>query len=368
MSERPDYKVYRSRPRLLPGRNDGTSSLDELREATPRRDGRRREPPGGNGRPAPYGRRRRRFFRRPTLPRVIAGFLFGVVLWLGISFVAFLVSSITAPHATNAAEQALDPGGSGLTSPTVTLVLGSDARPKGSKEPGASSISERADSIMLLRSGGGVARKLSIPRDTLVTIPGHGLSRINASYAYGGAALTIQTIKQYLGIPINHVIEVNFENFPKLIDAMGGITYKGPCVISYINGGRRNGGVTLRLRRGEHHLNGKKALALARTRKNVCNPAEDDRARVRRQQQILSAMRARVMSPAGFARAPWIGWETPRAIRTDMSGTTLVGFLTGMGLSGNAPTAVLRAEPTGTGALTVTEADRQAAVRQFMSG
>jgi LCP family protein required for cell wall assembly len=221
---------------------------------------------------------------------------------------------------------------------------------------------------MLLRSGGGVARKLSIPRDTLVTIPGHGVSRINASYAYGGAALTIQTIKQYLGIPINHVIEVNFENFPKLIDAMGGITYKGPCVISYINGGRRNGGVTLRLRRGEHHLNGKKALALARTRKNVCNPAEDDRARVRRQQQILSAMRSRALSLAGFARAPWISWQTPRAIRTDMSGTTLVGFLTGMALSGNAPTAVLRAEPTGTGALTVTEADRQAAVRRFMSG
>jgi LCP family protein required for cell wall assembly len=301
--------------------------------------------------------------------RVVAGFLLGVVLWLGIAAVAFVVSSITAPHASASTKAALDAGGPGLTAPTTTIVLGSDARPVGSKEPGADvGGPQRSDTIMLLRSGGGVARKLSIPRDTLVDIPGHGLSKINAAYAYGGAALTIRTVRQYLGIPINHVIEVNFTHFPKLVDAMGGIDYTGPCVVSLINGGKRNGGYTLKLRRGTHHLDGTAALALARTRKNQCRPSEDDRTRVRRQQQILSAMKSRVMSPAGFARAPWIAWQTPRAIRTDLSGPSLVGFMAGMALGGNAPTAVLPGTPTPGGSLTVSDADRQAAVRAFMSG
>jgi LCP family protein required for cell wall assembly len=100
----------------------------------------------------------------------------------------------------------------------------------------------------------------------VVDIPGHGRNKINAAYAIGGAALTVQTIKQYLGIPIDHVFEVNFDNFPALVDAMGGIDYTGGCVVSRINGGFKNGGFTLRLRRGTTHINGKQALALARTR------------------------------------------------------------------------------------------------------
>ena len=57
---------------------------------------------------------------------------------------------------------------------------------------------------------------------------------------------------------------------------MGGVNYTGGCVISLINGGSRNGGYTLRLPPGTHHLNGKQALALARTRENQCAPHETD--------------------------------------------------------------------------------------------
>ena len=67
---------------------------------------------------------------------------------------------------------------------------------------------------MLIRTGGGHAARLSIPRDTVVEIPGHGLQKINAAYAFGGPALSIAVIERYLGIPINHLVEVNFENFP----------------------------------------------------------------------------------------------------------------------------------------------------------
>ena len=69
-------------------------------------------------------------------------------------------------------------------------------------------------------------RKLSIPRDAAAEIPGHGTQKINAAYALGGPALMIETVEGFLGngLKINHVIEVDFEDFPEFIDALGGIT------------------------------------------------------------------------------------------------------------------------------------------------
>ena len=91
-------------------------------------------------------------------------------------------------------------------------------------------------------------------------------------------------------------------------------------MVSRINGGSKNGGYTLRLHRGENHLDGKQALALARTRKNECNPAENDLSRARRQQKILSAIKSRLVSPSTFIRLPLVSWQAPKAIRSDMAG------------------------------------------------
>ena len=100
---------------------------------------------------------------------------------------------------------------------------------------------------MLIRTGGGHAARLSIPRDTVIEIPGHGLQKINAAHEYGGPAESVSVIKHWLGVPINHVVEVNFENFPQMIDAMGGINYTGGCIVSKLDGGFADGGFTLRL-------------------------------------------------------------------------------------------------------------------------
>lgn len=291
--------------------------------------------------------------------------------WIAISLVVFLVSAQI--HQTKLDGDLLGGAGFPLTSPNNVLVLGSDARPKGSKEPGASSSGSRSDTIMLLRVGGGANSKLSIPRDTLVNIPGHGLDKINAAYAYGGAELSVQTVEQYLGIEVNHVMEVNFDSFPKLIDSMGGVTYKGSCVVSKINGGYKNGGYTLRLKSGRTHIDGKQALALARTRKNLCNPRENDLARVQRQQKILNAMKWRMLSPGAFVRLPWIAWQAPQTLRTDMSGPTQLGLFGGMMIGGGSSTHVLKPDgvatsPGGGAALTVSPARKQAAVRRFMRG
>lgn len=392
----PDYTKYRATPRFLrrERRGDG-SPLDALRQLRPGGStppeagaGGYGAPPGappddlhvyGRGRRAPRlpGRRRwtwlPRRLGRFTVGRIVKWVVLAVIGWGLLSLVLFLISAQIQQGALSG-KVSLGGAGFPLTSPNTILVLGSDVRPKNSKEPGAQTSGYgRSDSILLLRAGGGKNARLSIPRDTVVNIPGHGLDKINAAYAYGGPALAVETIQQYLGIRINHLIEVNFVNFPALIDAMGGITYTGGCVVSRINGGFRNGGYTLRLHGGSTHIDGKQALALARTRHNLCNARESDLTRVRRQQKILSAMKSRLISPFTFPRWPMIAWNTPKALRSDMSGPTLLGLFAALATGGTPPTEVLQpdgfeAAPNGGAGLHVSDAEKQRDVARFLRG
>src|SRR3954451_15558057 len=347
----PSYTRYRARPRLFDRKGDAVARL--------RRDGDR---PGGPPRP-----------RRPiTVGRVVKWLAIAAVAWIGLSLVLFLISAqIQKSNVDDAAKGALAGNGRPPFTPTTVLFLGSDQRTKGTREPGASTSGpSRSDSILLMRIGGGHNSRLSIPRDTVVDIPGHGRQKINAAYAFGGPALAVQTVESYLGVRVDHLVEVSFENFPQLIDAMGGITYKGGCVVSKINGGYKNGGITLRLKRGKTHINGKQALALARTRKNACNPRENDLTRARRQQKILGAMRSRLVSPATFVRLPWVAWATPKAIKSDMAGPKLLGLVSALAVSGGAETHVLKPSgietlPDGGQGLDVSEAEKRRAVTGF---
>src|SRR5215218_1329421 len=367
--EKPDYKVYRSRPRLFRrgASGNGTAQrLEDVRspEQEPRRD--RRLPRLPRRRPGAPG-------RRISPGRVLKWVAIALVSWVALSAVLFMVSAqIQRGELADEVGEQLDPGPYPLTGANTILVLGSDARTEGLAEPGSGGPS-RSDSIMLLRIGGGADASLSIPRDTVVEIPGHGTAKINAAYAIGGPALATRTVKEFLGIEVNHVVEVSFENFPQLVDALGGITYKGGCVHSEINGGRRNGGTTLRLKRGETELNGRQALALARTRKNLCNPSEDDLTRARRQQRLVAAMKDKVTSFETFIRLPWVSWAAPRAVRSDMAGPTLLGVVGASMTGGTSRQRVLQPSgsvtlPDGGAGLTVDEATRAAAVERFLRG
>jgi LCP family protein required for cell wall assembly len=378
----PRYNRYRARPRLFGGREGAQDGGGEPRQPAPDRSerdrGRRGRAPRGEVALSPHDSRARRFasrWRRLTVKRAVLALIGLIFAWLLLSLVLFLISSHferTSPPSNVAG--VLDPAGYPLTSANNILVLGSDRRPKGSKEPGAdTSGPSRSDSIMLMRVGGGHSARLSIPRDTVLEIPGHGLQKINAAYAFGGPALSISVIKRYLGIPINHIVEVNFEDFPQLIDAMGGVDYTGDCIVSRVDGGFRNGGFTLRLAKGTHHLDGKQALALARTRENLCRPNETDLQREEHQQALFTDMKSRLTSPSSFFRLPLIAWNAPPAIISDMSGPTLLGLFGSLAFSGTPPTRVLKPEgtetlPDGELGLRVSEAERRAAVAQFMRG
>ena len=315
-------------------------------------------------------------WRAWTSPKRILLSLVALVFgWLVLSLVLFLLSShferTSLPSNVSAV---LNPSGYPLTSVNNILVLGSDRRQKNSKEPGAETTGYgRSDTIMLIRTGDGHAGRLSIPRDTVIEIPGHGLQKINAAHEYGGPAESVSVIKNWLDIPINHVVEVNFENFPALINAMGGIDYTGGCIISKLDGGSADGGFTLRLSSGTHHIAGEQALALARTRENLCAPNETDIQREEHQQALFTDMKNQLLSASSFFRLPWIAWNAPPAIISDMSGPELLGMFAALAVTGTPPTHVLLPTgqitlPSGEDGLTISESARRADVAQFMAG
>jgi LCP family protein required for cell wall assembly len=346
--DRPDYKVYRSRPGFLSRfrRPGHLARLD------------RREPWDDPGATPPRPRRDVRRALRPG--RLLRIAVLALVAWIALSGVVFLVSAQLQRRDSEALDRALSSGGSLLTGSTI-LVLGSDARPEELAEPGSGGA-PRADSIMLMRASFGRVRRVSVLRDSFAAIPGDGSQKINAAYAIGGAPLAVETVEDFVGhgLGINHVIEVSFGDFAALIDAMGGIDVTlRRCISSDPFGGRR-----FRLRRGEHRLDGRQALAFARVRKNRCSPNEDDRARARRQQQVMSAIRARLLSPAGFIRLPWVSWQAPRTLRTDMGGPGLIGLTADVVTGGSGRIRVL--EPSGpgpAGSLTVSEEAKARAAR-----
>ena len=369
----PEYRVYRSGPRLLDRlRGRGGDGLEPLRGA--REDDRPYAVHDGSG--------RRRLLRLPGLRRgrgqgrglsggrILRALALGAAGWILLSLLIFFVSAqIQRQGVADDAGAVLSGSGYTLTSANTILVLGSDARSKETAEPGSNRVGQpsRSDTILLIRAGGNASARMSIPRDTIVDIPGHGRDKINAAYAFGGPALAVRTVEQYLGLEVNHLVEVNFENFPAFIDALGGVDVRTGCVVSFINGGRKNGGYTLRLKAGENHLDGRAALALARTRKNQCAPAEDDLTRARRQQKILAAIRGRLLSPSTFVRLPLVSWAAPKAVRSDMGGPSLLGLFGAIVLGGTPKTEVLgTVGPDGNPS--VTEDVKRQEVEKFLEG
>jgi LCP family protein required for cell wall assembly len=336
--ERP-YKLYRSAPRSLTARLRGETDTelearaDQLSRQKPPRPPRGGGP--GDGRP-PRGRIRIPFFRGPRRPRLhplslLKYLVLAIIGWVLLSAVLFFISASSKSGdlpGGQTTKNALSGAGPMLFTANNILVVGLDSRPTtgySSKEGGANhdELDARTDTLMIWRVGGGVSRRLSIPRDTWVDLP-TGYSKINAAWVYGGPKGTIHAVEALTGIKINHMIVVDLGNFPKFIDDIGGVTVNTPRICSEISGGAADGGYTLNLSSGSHHLNGVQAMTLARTRDNSCNPAYTDIQREKMQQGIMNGIKGQLTSVHAFTHLPWAAWDAPGAIQTDMGGLTLM--------------------------------------------
>lgn len=172
------------------------------------------------------------------------------------------------------------------------LVIGSDSRGEMSKEDQnalsvGSTPGQRSDSIMLVRLNHerDHVTVIGLPRDLWVNIPGEGDDKINAAYAYGGPQLAVQTVESVTNVRIDHYVEVDFNGFVDVVDALDGIDV---CLPEAINDPKAQ----LDMEAGTHRVDGKEALAFSRTRAT----ARGDLDRIDRQQQVLSAMLDRALS------------------------------------------------------------------------
>ncbi|WP_245158834.1 LCP family protein [Blastococcus sp. TF02A-35] len=172
--------------------------------------------------------------------------------------------------------------------PLTFLLVGSDDRisPEDGELPGG-----RSDAIMLVRftADRQNAQLISIPRDSWVNIPGRGMNKINASYAFGGPSLLIQTVEELTQLRIDHYVAIDFEGLIQVTDDLGGVD----VVVAETTS---NGPYTFQA--GTNHLNGEQARWYLAERKTLPGGDFD---RVRRQQQYLQSMFGKLFSSDTFS-------------------------------------------------------------------
>ncbi len=178
----------------------------------------------------------------------------------------------------------------------------------------------RSDSMMVVSYDPREQRiaMLSIPRDLWTYIPGRGYDKINHAYAYGGPALSVDTVERLLGMDIDHWVSISFEGFVEVIDALNGVEVNPPEPLYYVDPSDfRFGpdGLVIDIKAGPQVMDGLTALKYARFRAD----SEGDLGRMRRQQEIIQAAVKKAATPAVFTRAPQLISALYHTIGTDMT-------------------------------------------------
>jgi polyisoprenyl-teichoic acid--peptidoglycan teichoic acid transferase len=244
----------------------------------------KKPPPTGDHEPPP---KRKRYWWRFTLASLVivsvtaAATAASVLLYIGSIAHALSHNNVLQ----NKVKRVLAQTNGG--EPENILIIGSDKRASEPEDPG------RSDTTILLRldPDRNAIALMSIPRDLKVEIPGYGTGKFNEAYSYGGPKLVLQTVKELTGLPINHVVNVNYLGFVRAVDAIN-------CV--YVDVDRRyyhsNVGVPpseqyseIDVQPGYQLLCGKKALQYVRYRHT-----DTDLVRAARQQDFISDARQRV--------------------------------------------------------------------------
>ena len=226
---------------------------------------------------APAAKPRRRKRRRPIL-KTLCLLLVLILAWGGF----LMWDANTNMGRVSALSGAADTPG------TTYLLAGSDSRADGAVQDGFNE-SERADSIMLVNvAPNGQKVALSIPRDTYAEIPGVGWDKLNASYAYGGPELLVETVEKLTGLTVDHFVQIGMGAVPDMVDAVGGVElcYDNDADDQYSG---------LKWTAGCHTVDGTTALQFSRMR---YQDPEGDIGRTKRQRQVISKVISSAASPS----------------------------------------------------------------------
>jgi LCP family protein required for cell wall assembly len=183
--------------------------------------------------------------------------------------------------------------GTPSSGPLNILVAGIDARTGLTPQQEAAlhvghDVSTNSDTLMLVHvpADHSYIQVVSLPRDSWVNIPGHGMNKINAAIGLGGPRLMVATVEAATGLVINDYIELNFLGFVKVIDALGGVNICLPFAVDDAYSG-------LHMSAGVHHVGGITALEFARDRHSF---AASDLARIDDQQQLMATILSKAIS------------------------------------------------------------------------
>lgn len=172
----------------------------------------------------------------------------------------------------------------------------------------------RSDTILVGRLDpiANTLRVVSIPRDTVVAIPGHGHQKVNAANALGGAELARATISGFLDMPIDHYVILNVHGLVDLVNELGGVTVEVPKKMQYMDWTAK---LKIDLEPGVHTLTGNQAMGFVRFR----HDALGDIGRVQRQEIFLRAVLDKALNPTSWPHIPRLLEIAQKYISTDLS-------------------------------------------------
>jgi len=179
----------------------------------------------------------------------------------------------------------------------------------------------RSDTMMVVTVGvrSGKAALLSIPRDSRVYIPRHGMDRINAAYPMGGAPLARSAAEALLGRRIDYYVKTDFDGFQRIVDLIGGVELNVEKRMVYRD---RAQNLSINLRPGMQVLNGEDAMGYVRFRHDAMGYI----GRIERQQKFICAVLKKMMQPAMLPRVPKILRELTNLVKTDIPSTDFLSL------------------------------------------
>ncbi|MBO7675869.1 MAG: LCP family protein [Atopobiaceae bacterium] len=252
------------------------------------------------------------------------GLLVVLVVVLSIAAAAGIyVSNINARLSANVTDDLRDqlvqstPG-----NPFYLLLLGVDkdqGRIEDTENYGTDEHAYRSDSIMLCRIDPKKVKvtMVSIHRDTLIDMGNHGEQKINAAYAFGGAAYATKVVSEFAGVPISHYAEVDLDRFITIVDQVGGVTVNLPVPVydpEYTG---------LDLPAGEQTLDGREAALLCRCRHGYDEYGDGDRFRAANQRMVFSEVIKKVLRSDPATIASTVSTMAD-SVTTDMSVETIL--------------------------------------------
>lgn len=203
-----------------------------------------------------------------------------------------------------------------LTSRINILLLGID---DGDSEAAATEP-KRSDAMMVLSVDPekNSASVLSLPRDTMVVLPGHkGFDKINAAYAYGGTVMAKQTVQNLLRIPIHYYVVANWRGFIDIVDQIGGVTISVAEDMYYED---PYADLVIDIKKGPQHMNGETAGKYVRFR----NDELGDIGRVQRQQQFMKAAAQQMFSLQNLSNIGGLMATLDKYVSTDLNAAVML--------------------------------------------